>query len=182
MQRWLRWPPLLIPEFVWQNEREGVGAELGRFAAVSGGGARTQPVGGGQGLAAGPGDAWAADGAVGKGVAGTALFVKSPTGYALTEAGVQLLERAEAAEQAMRMATAEVAEPTDQLRGQIRIGAPDGCANYLLPQVCAAMVRRQSQLDIQIVALPRVFNLSGAKPIWRLASAPPQRGDWWCRK
>jgi len=68
------------------------------------------------------------------------LFVKSPSGYALTEAGTQLLARAEAAEQAMRQATADVAVPSDQLAGQIRIGAPDGCANYLLPQVCARLV------------------------------------------
>ena len=33
------------------------------------------------------------------------LFVKSPQGYALTEAGAQLLERAEVAERAMRLAT-----------------------------------------------------------------------------
>ena len=88
------------------------------------------------------------------------LFVKSPSGYALTEAGVQLLSRAEAAEQAMRQATADVVVPSDQLAGQIRIGAPDGCANYLLPQVCARLVADNPGLDIQIVALPRVFNLS----------------------
>ena len=84
------------------------------------------------------------------------LFVKSPSGYALTEAGVQLLSRAEAAEQAMRQATADVVVPSDQLAGQIRIGAPDGCANYLLPQVCARLVADNPGLDIQIVALPRV--------------------------
>ena len=86
------------------------------------------------------------------------LFVKSPSGYALTEAGVQLLSRAEAAEQAMRQATADVVVPSDQLAGQIRIGAPDGCANYLLPQVCARLVADNPGLDIQIVALPRVAN------------------------
>jgi DNA-binding transcriptional LysR family regulator len=88
------------------------------------------------------------------------LFVKSPQGYALTEVGVVLLGRAEIAEQAMRQAASGVAAPTDTLRGQIRIGAPDGAANFLLPQVCAAMGQAHPELDIQIVALPRVFNLS----------------------
>jgi DNA-binding transcriptional LysR family regulator len=107
---------------------------------------------------------------------GAVLFVKSPTGYALTEAGVQLLERAEAAEQAMRVATAEVAEPSDRLRGQIRIGAPDGCANYLLPQVCARLIEANPELDIQIVALPRVFNLSRREADMAIGVSAPTAG------
>jgi DNA-binding transcriptional LysR family regulator len=104
---------------------------------------------------------------------GVALFLKSPQGYALTEAGVGLLERAETAEQAMRQASSVVSAPTDQLRGQIRIGAPDGAANFLLPQVCAAMGQAHPDLDIQIVALPRVFNLSRREADMAIAVSPP---------
>ncbi|WP_372989498.1 LysR family transcriptional regulator [Sulfitobacter sp.] len=107
---------------------------------------------------------------------GATLFVKSPTGYALTEAGTQLLARAEAAEQAMRMATAGVSAPTDRLSGQIRIGAPDGCANYLLPQVCARLVAEHPELDIQIVALPRVFNLSRREADMAIGVSAPTAG------
>ena len=46
------------------------------------------------------------------------------------------------------------------LSGQIRIGAPDGCANFVLPQVCARTSKDYPGLNIQIVALPRIFNLS----------------------
>ena len=46
----------------------------------------------------------------------TALFARSPQGYALTEAGAQLLERAEAVEQAMRLARAGVAVSYTHLR------------------------------------------------------------------
>ena len=104
------------------------------------------------------------------------LFVKSPSGYALTEAGVQLLSRAEAAEQAMRQATADVVVPSDQLAGQIRIGAPDGCANYLLPQVCARLVADNPGLDIQIVALPRGFNLSRREADMAIGVSAPTAG------
>lgn len=89
-----------------------------------------------------------------------ALFVKSPQGYALTEAGVDLLARAQVVEQGMRQVAAGVTGTADRLSGQIRIGAPDGAANFLLPQICAQMAERHPDLDIQIVALPRVFNLS----------------------
>ncbi|MEP3054355.1 LysR family transcriptional regulator [Ascidiaceihabitans sp.] len=107
---------------------------------------------------------------------GTALFVKSPQGYALTEAGTQLLARAEAAETAMRAATASFPTASESLTGQIRIGAPDGCANYVLPQVCARLSARHPDLDIQIVALPRVFNLSRREADLAIGVSAPTAG------
>lgn len=104
------------------------------------------------------------------------LFVKSPQGYALTHAGEQLFGRAEAAEKAMHLATVGVAPPPDQVSGQIRIGAPDGCANFLLPQVCARIVAGNPGLDIQIVALPRVFNLSRREADMAIGVSAPTAG------
>ncbi len=104
------------------------------------------------------------------------LFVKSPQGYALTEAGADLLTRAEAAEDAMRVATQGIAAQSDRLTGQIRIGAPDGAANFLLPQVCAAIARDNPDLDVQIVALPRVFNLSRREADMAIGVSAPTAG------
>lgn len=105
-----------------------------------------------------------------------ALFVKSPQGYALTPAGEQLLARAGAVEQAMRGASVGDIAQSDTLSGQIRLGAPDGCANYLLPQVCAAIGRANPQLDIQIVALPRVFNLTRREADMAIGVSAPTAG------
>lgn len=88
------------------------------------------------------------------------LFLRSPQGYQLTDAGQRLLPHAEATESAATAARADLGGETGQISGQLRIGAPDGCANYVLPQVCAAISDEHPGLDIQIVALPRVFNLS----------------------
>ncbi len=104
------------------------------------------------------------------------LFTKSPQGYALTEAGASLLARAEQAEAAMRSAIAELPEPGDRLRGQIRIGAPDGAANYLLPQVCTRIAAENPDLEIQIVALPRVFNLSRREADMAIGVSAPTAG------
>ncbi|BDW85321.1 LysR family transcriptional regulator [Roseicyclus marinus] len=90
---------------------------------------------------------------------GAVLFARSPQGYTLTEAGQRLLPRAEAAEAALAEGL-EAGDGAGRLSGTIRIGAPDGCANYLLPQVCAAIGAVHPDLDIQILALPRVVNLS----------------------
>lgn len=107
---------------------------------------------------------------------GAVLFAKSPQGYALTEAGARLLPHAEAAEQAMTAGTEALGGVSGQIAGQLRIGAPDGCANYLLPQVCAELSDMHPGLEIQIVALPRVFNLSKREADMAIAVSPPSAG------
>jgi len=107
---------------------------------------------------------------------GSPLFGKSPQGYALTDAGQRLLAHAERAEQAMGAAVAELQGQTGTLAGQIRIGAPDGCANFLLPQVCASIMADNPDLDVQIVALPRVFNLSKREADMAIGVSPPNAG------
>lgn len=107
---------------------------------------------------------------------GAPLFAKSPQGYALTDAGQRLMEHAERAEQAMGAAVEELAGQAGALSGQIRIGAPDGSANYLLPQVCARIAEENPDLEVQIVALPRVFNLSKREADMAIGVSPPNAG------
>ena len=107
---------------------------------------------------------------------GAPLFAKSPQGYALTEAGIRLMRHAEEAEQALQAASEAVAGVSEGLSGQIRIGAPDGCANFLLPQVCAGIARDNPDLEVQIVALPRVVNLSKREADMAIAVSPPTAG------
>lgn len=106
---------------------------------------------------------------------GARLFVKSPQGYALTDAGARLVPRAEVAEAALR-GLDETAEMPEGLTGQIRLGAPDGCANYLLPQVLAQMCDRHPGLEVQLVALPRVFNLSKREADMAIGVSRPEAG------
>jgi DNA-binding transcriptional LysR family regulator len=106
---------------------------------------------------------------------GARLFAKSPQGYALTDAGTRLLTHAERAETAMDGAH-EALTGSQGLTGQIRIGAPDGCANYLLPQVLAAICDVNPGLEVQIVALPRVFNLSKREADLAIAVSRPTAG------
>ena len=106
---------------------------------------------------------------------GAKLFIKTPQGYALAAEGERLLPHAEAVELALTGAAEALTGPGD-LSGLLRIGAPDGCANYLLPQVCAQMARDHPGLEIQIVALPRVFNLSKREADMAIAVSQPQAG------
>ncbi|WP_204114127.1 LysR family transcriptional regulator [Shimia biformata] len=107
---------------------------------------------------------------------GSPLFAKSPTGYALTDAGQRLMGHAIRIEQTMEEAAGEMGAQSGGLSGQIRIGAPDGAANFLLPQVCSQIARDNPDLDIQIVALPRIINLSKREADMVIAVSPPSGG------
>lgn len=109
-------------------------------------------------------------------VLGAALFIKSAQGYSLTDVGLRLRPHAEAAEQALQSAREDLAGKAGQLTGQLRIGAPDGCANYILPQVCAQIARDNPGLELQIVALPRVFNLTRREADMAVAVSRPTAG------
>ena len=107
---------------------------------------------------------------------GAVLFVKSPQGYALTDLGSRMMEEAAQAEAALTRATDLGQSPASGIAGQIRIGAPDGCANYLLPQVCAAIQGENPDLEVQILALPRVVNLSRREADMAVTVSPPEAG------
>ena len=107
---------------------------------------------------------------------GEVLFTKSPQGYLLTAQGQKLLPHAVRHEQTMRDVRDAMDGQGSALTGQIRLGAPDGCANFLLPQVCAAITAQNPDLDIQIVALPRIFNLSKREADMAITVSQPAAG------
>ncbi len=107
---------------------------------------------------------------------GAPLFAKSPTGYALSDAGQRLMGHAVRVEQAVEGVAEEMAGRSGGMTGQIRIGAPDGAANFVLPQVCARIAEENPDLEVQIVALPRVFNLTRREADMVIAVSPPTAG------
>ncbi len=107
---------------------------------------------------------------------GQPLFGKSPQGYALTDAGARLLSHAEGAEAALDLGTQAVRGVGSGMTGQIRIGAPDGMANFLLPQVCARIGADNPDLEIQIVALPRIVNLTRREADLAIGVSAPTAG------
>lgn len=107
---------------------------------------------------------------------GARLFVRSAQGYALTEAGERLRPHAEAAEVAARAAQGALSGQDHGLSGLIRLGAPDGCANFLLPQVLAKICADNPGLEVQLVALPRLFNLSKREADMAIGVSRPEAG------
>lgn len=113
---------------------------------------------------------------------GAKLFDRSPQGYALTEAGRNLLAHAQAVETAVGVATEEVGGHSERLSGTVRIGAPDGVSNYLLIDACDALSRDNPDLQVQAVALPRMFSLSKREADLAITVSPPTAGRLTVRK
>lgn len=106
---------------------------------------------------------------------GAPLFARSPQGYALTDAGQRMRAHVAEAEEALTLALHE-GQGGPGLTGQVRIGAPDGCATFLLPAVCAAMRAANPGLEIQVLAAPRVVNLSRREADMAITVSRPEAG------
>ncbi len=113
---------------------------------------------------------------------GAKLFDRGPQGYAMTEAGQGLMVFAQAMENQVTAATEEVGGHAGSLSGTVRIGAPDGVSNYLLIEACDALSRDNPELQVQAVALPRMFSLSKREADLAITVSPPSAGRLTVRK
>ena len=113
---------------------------------------------------------------------GTKLFDRSPQGYTLTETGRSLLGHAQAIESQAGEAAAEIGGQADRLSGTVRIGAPDGVSNYLLIDACDALTQDNPDLQVQVVAMPRIFSLTQREADLTITVAPPTAGRLTVRK
>jgi len=113
---------------------------------------------------------------------GSRLFDRSAQGFSLTEAGRSLLEHAQAMESVAAAAVEEAGGQADRLSGTVRIGAPDGVSNYLLIDACDALSRDNPGLQVQVVALPRMFSLSKREADLAITVSPPTAGRLTVRK
>lgn len=91
---------------------------------------------------------------------GTRLFDRRPAGSVLTQAGEELLPRAELIE-AQMLTLSDAARVSGQaIAGTVRIGAPDGLGSYFLAAELGRLAQIHPALTIELVPLPRTFSLS----------------------
>ena len=133
---------------------------MGRPARVPGGGAPGPAAGGGAGARARPDHGRAADRGARGGARGPALRPLA-RGLCADRGRAQPARPCpgDGEPGASRRRRRSAGEP-ERLSGTVRIGAPDGVSNYLLVDACDALSRDNPDLQVQVVALPRIFSLS----------------------
>ncbi len=91
---------------------------------------------------------------------GARLFDKEPGGYKLTSDGEKLLPSAESMETIALASQSHLTDSNRSVSGTVRIGAPDGFGSHFLAPRLGGLAKKHPDLEIQLIALPRVFNLT----------------------
>ncbi|MBN8411659.1 MULTISPECIES: LysR family transcriptional regulator [Halomonas] len=90
----------------------------------------------------------------------TQLFERSTHGYRLTPAGERLKVHAELMARHADDATDGLVDHNLRLEGQIRLGVTEGFGTWVIAPLLSAFCRRHPGLTLDLLALPRVVNLS----------------------
>jgi DNA-binding transcriptional LysR family regulator len=110
------------------------------------------------------------------------LFERRPQGYALTEHGERLLAKAETMETQALAVSSEIGGADLALSGIVRIGTPDGFGTMFLAPRAGGFAGQYPDLEIQIVAMPRLLSLSKREADVAISLAPPKEGKIVARK
>ncbi|WP_192036271.1 LysR family transcriptional regulator [Halomonas sp. YLGW01] len=90
----------------------------------------------------------------------TQLFERSTHGYRLTEAGHRLQAHAEEMARHAAEAAEGLSDQDRQLSGQVRLGVTEGFGTWVIAPLLSAFGERHPALTLDLLALPRVVNLS----------------------
>lgn len=113
---------------------------------------------------------------------GAKLFDRQPSGYVLTAHGDHLLASAEAMETLASAAQQEIGGADFGVSGTVRIGAPDGFGTYFLAPRMGRLAAQHPALEIQFLAMPRVFNLTKREADIAISLSRPKQGRLHARK
>jgi DNA-binding transcriptional LysR family regulator len=109
---------------------------------------------------------------------GAQLFSRGAAGYTLTETGRRLLPQAEAMENACLTVEQENRRTSSPLSGLVRIGATEGFGTVILAPQMALLTQKHPHLAIDLVAVPRVVNLSRREADIVITLERPARGAY----
>lgn len=107
---------------------------------------------------------------------GTQLFERRPTGYSLTASGEQLLHQAEDIENLAGSILSTVGGADIAVSGTVRIGAPEGVGTFFLAPRLHQLTLRHPGLDVELIAMPRIFNLSKREADIAIGLSRPSAG------
>ncbi|MDR3723742.1 MAG: LysR family transcriptional regulator [Terracidiphilus sp.] len=104
------------------------------------------------------------------------LFERREEGFYLTPEGERLFAAAEQMESLMLDAHNDIAGKDLSLNGTVRIGAPDGLGAGFLAARLARLAAAHPGLAIELVAIPRVFNLTKREADIAISLTRPAKG------
>lgn len=112
----------------------------------------------------------------------TRLFDRRPTGYLLTDAGEWLVKEAEEIESRTIGIQSKLTDRILGLSGAVRIGAPEGFGSFFLAPRLERLTGQHPELEIELIANPRVVSLSKREADIAITNFCPKEGPLYARK
>jgi DNA-binding transcriptional LysR family regulator len=110
------------------------------------------------------------------------LFDRRSAGYALTVEGERLIPEAEAMESLAVRIHARQDDPAQGLTGSIRIGTPEAWGTYFLAPQLDLLAQRHPELEVELIANPRLFSLSKREADIAVSMTRPEQGRLYARR
>ncbi|WDZ97540.1 LysR family transcriptional regulator [Herbaspirillum sp. WKF16] len=107
---------------------------------------------------------------------GASLFDRRAAGYALTAEGERLVPDAEAMENLAIRIRSRQDDAAQGLAGSVRIGTPEAWGTYFLARELRHLARRHPELEVELVANPRMFSLSKREADLAVSMTRPEQG------
>lgn len=107
---------------------------------------------------------------------GAQLFNRLQTGYTLTPSGERLLASAEEMEAVAGTIVSDIGGADIAISGSVRIGAPDGFGSCFLAPCVGSLLQRHRALELELIAMPRIFNLSRREADIAIGLSRPEEG------
>lgn len=107
---------------------------------------------------------------------GATLFDRRAAGYTLTAEGERLVPDAEAMENLAIRIHARQDDAALGLAGSVRIGTPEAWGTYFMARQLRELSRRHPELEIELVANPRMFSLSKREADIAVSMTRPDKG------
>lgn len=109
---------------------------------------------------------------------GQTLFIRERQGFVLTDAGKQLLPHAERMEDASARIEHDLQRTQMGISGLVRVGATEGYGTSFLAAHLARLTQQHPHLTIDLIAIPRLLNLSRREADIVITLERPSRGDF----
>jgi len=108
----------------------------------------------------------------------TPLFVRDAGVYALTDSGRSLLEHAEQIESSFLGIERDILGTDGQIVGVVRLGATEGYGTRVLTPLLSHLTAKHPRLRIDLLAVPRIVNLSRREADIVITLERPARGPY----
>jgi DNA-binding transcriptional LysR family regulator len=107
---------------------------------------------------------------------GATLFDRRTAGYALTAEGERLVPDAEAMESLAIRIRSRQDDAAQGLAGTVRIGTPEAWGTYFFARELRELARMHPELEVELVANPRMFSLSKREADIAVSMTRPEQG------